>query len=45
MTKKYCVTLTPAEREQLLRLTHSGKTSARKIKRAHVLLKADAAHP
>ena len=45
MAKKYIVSLTPAEREQLLRLTHSGKAPARKIKRAHLLLKADTVHP
>jgi Homeodomain-like domain len=41
MTKKYVVTLSAEEREQLLRLTQSGKAPARKIKRAHILLKAD----
>ncbi len=45
MNKKYIVTLTAAERESLLRLTQSGRTAARKIKRAHILLKADTAHP
>ncbi len=44
MAKKYVVTLTIAEREQLLRLTQSGKAAARKIKRAHILLKADLRH-
>jgi hypothetical protein len=45
MAKKYIVTLTPAERKQLLQLTQSGKAAARKIKRAHILLKADSVHP
>ena len=45
MTKKYVVTLSSEEREQLLRLTQSGKAPARKIKRAHILLKADMRHP
>lgn len=45
MAKKYVVTLTAAERAQLLHLTHSGKAPARRIKRAHVLLKADTVHP
>ncbi|MCA1553019.1 MAG: IS630 family transposase [Chloroflexi bacterium] len=44
MAKKYIVTLTSAEREQLWRLTHTGKAAARKIKRAHILLKADDQH-
>jgi Homeodomain-like domain len=41
VTKKYVVTLSSEEREQLSRLTQSGKAPARKIKRAHMLLKAD----
>jgi transposase len=45
MTKKYVVTLSSEERAQLLRLTQSGKAPARKIKRAHILLKADMRHP
>ena len=45
MAKKYVVSLTPAEREQLLRLTQSGKAPARRIKRAQILLKADTVHP
>jgi transposase len=45
MAKKYFVTLTPAERKELLQLTQSGKAPARKIKRAHMLLKADTVHP
>ena len=45
MAKKYIVSLTPAERKQLLQMTQSGKAPARKIKRAHILLKADTRHP
>ena len=41
MLKKYVVKLTSEERESLLALTRKGKTSARKIKRASVLLAAD----
>jgi hypothetical protein len=39
--KKYQVDLTAAEREELLRLSRSGKTSGRKLTRAQILLKAD----
>jgi transposase len=42
MTKRYIVTLTEAEQAHLLALTKKGKTSARKLIRAHVLLQADA---
>lgn len=38
---KYVVDLSDQEREQLLEVTRHGKSSARKIKRAHMLLKAD----
>lgn len=41
MTKKYIVELTADEREQLLDLTRKGKTSARKLKRAQILLLAN----
>ena len=41
MAKKYIVELTADEREQLLKLTRQGKTSARKVKRANILLLAD----
>ena len=41
MAKKYIVELNPAEREELLALISQGETSARKIKRAHMLLLAD----
>jgi transposase len=39
--KKYIVDLSAQERDQLQRLLRSGKTSARKLTRAHILLKAD----
>jgi len=39
--KKYIVTLTTDEREELLKLTGAGEVSARKMKRAQILLKAD----
>jgi transposase len=40
-TKRYIVTLTPDERDQLESLTKAGKRSARTITRARVLLLAD----
>ncbi len=39
--KKYIVTLTTEERQELLTLTHAGQLAARKMKRAQILLKAD----
>jgi transposase len=39
--KRYVVTLTPAERDQLDALTRAGKRSARAITRARILLLAD----
>src|SRR5262249_8108607 len=39
--KKYRVDLAAAERDTLLQLTRSGKTAARKLTRARILLKAD----
>lgn len=39
--KKYIVDLTPDEREELETLISSGKSSARKLTRARILLKAD----
>ena len=39
--KIYIVELTAAERKSLLDLTRAGKVSARKMKRAQILLKAD----
>lgn len=38
--KTYRVELTEDERAQLLLLTHQGKTSARTLQRAHILLRA-----
>ena len=43
MTKKYRVTLTPAERNELEGLLARGKADVRKIKHAQILLKADEA--
>src|SRR4051812_6163248 len=43
MHKKYRVTLTLAEREELKRLLARGKADVRKIKHAQILLKADEA--
>ena len=42
MAKRYIVTLTDAERTQLLTLTKKGLVSARKLSRSHTLLQADA---
>jgi transposase len=42
MNKKYIVKLTDDERQQLQTLVNRGKTAARKIKRAWILLQADA---
>ncbi len=41
MAKKYLVTLTDTEREELLTLTRKGSAAARKLTRAHILLQAD----
>lgn len=41
--KKYLVTLTPDEREQLVRMIASGKGAAKKLAHARILLKADQA--
>jgi transposase len=41
MVKKYIVELTAVENKQLLDLTQRGKTSARKLKRAQILLLAN----
>jgi len=43
MTKKYRVTLTADERDELERLLARGKADVRKIKHAQILLKADEA--
>ena len=40
-TKRFRVTLTPAEREELQRLISSGTAPARKLAHARILLKAD----
>jgi transposase len=42
MVKKYVVDLTEEERKRVLQLTGKGKAPAREIKRAHILLLADA---
>lgn len=42
MNKKYIVTLSDEERQRLETLVSQGKTAARKIQRAWILLKADA---
>ena len=39
--KKYIVELTKDEKAELLAITRKGKTAARKVKRAHILLLAD----
>ena len=43
MNKKYRVTLTAAERQELGQLLARGKADVRKLKHAQILLKADAA--
>lgn len=43
--KKYKVTLTKEEREELSQLVNKGKGNARRIKRAHMLLLADENQP
>jgi hypothetical protein len=43
MLKKYRVTLTAEERDELERLLAHGKADVRKIKHAQILLKADEA--
>jgi transposase len=40
-TKRFRVTLTPAERDQLRQLISSGRAPARKLAHARILLKAD----
>ena len=45
MNKKYVVSLTEEERQGLETLVSQGKAAARKISRAWILLKADAAGP
>ena len=41
MEKKYIITLTKEEREELITLVNKGKTAGYKIKHANILLKAD----
>ena len=41
ITKRYVVTLTAKEREELARMTSAGKAAARKLTRARILLLAD----
>lgn len=41
MAKKYIIDLTAEEKEELIALTRRGQTSARKLKRAQILLLAD----
>lgn len=45
MQKKYIVRLTDAERESLNALVKKRRVSAQKVRRAHILLKADADGP
>jgi len=44
MPEKYTVTLTDAERQQLLQLTHQRNLCSRRFKRAQILLLADEGH-
>src|SRR3712207_7520365 len=44
MAKKYIIDLTEAERSELQTIIKKGKTAARKVARAHMLLLADAGH-
>lgn len=44
MPEKYLVTLNAEERHQLLEITHQNKVSARRFKRAQILLLADDGH-
>jgi transposase len=39
--KRYLVNLSASEREELQRLTTTGRAAAQKVKHAHILLKAD----
>lgn len=41
MQKKYIVTLTPKERDDLLKMINSGKGAARRLAHARVLIKVD----
>lgn len=42
MAEKYRVTLTAEERDELIRMTTTGKAAAAKLRHARILLKADA---
>lgn len=42
LNKKYLVQLSPEQRRMLLKMVSSGRSSARRITRARILLKADA---
>lgn len=44
MPEKYIVTLVAKERQQLLKITHLNTLSARRFKRAQILLLADEGH-
>ena len=44
MTVRYCVDLSEAERGELHALTGGGRQAVRKVKRAQILLAADAGH-
>ncbi|NEQ25469.1 MAG: helix-turn-helix domain-containing protein [Microcoleus sp. SIO2G3] len=44
MPEKYMVVLTAQERQQLLEITHQNQVSARRFKRAQILLLADEGH-
>ncbi|MEO0925483.1 MAG: helix-turn-helix domain-containing protein, partial [Cyanobacteria bacterium J06643_13] len=45
MAVKYTVNLSESEIKQLQEITSKGKTAARKLKRAQILLLADEGHP
>jgi hypothetical protein len=45
MAKKFIVDLNEAEKEELIKLTQKGRPGARKIKRANILLLANAGKP
>ncbi|MBN2293313.1 MAG: hypothetical protein JXM70_12860 [Pirellulales bacterium] len=45
MNKKYIVCLTDAERRELVEVIAKLKGTSQKVKRAHILLKADADGP
>ena len=45
MNKRFVVSLSGAEREQLEAIVSKGKAAARKLTRARILLKADGSDP